>query len=93
MSVQEFGEALHRSQQCSEALSTCYQVFQDLSNKEQAEQNAHKLSVGHASEYGTDDGQSYQDETRSNGSQQPEKKMRRGVSFYTRVLRGYGLTN
>ncbi|KAF8545506.1 GATA zinc finger-domain-containing protein [Trichophaea hybrida] len=36
------------------------------------------MSIGHASEYGTDDGQSYQDDNRSNGSQQPEKKMRRG---------------
>lgn len=79
-SLQDFEEALNRSIQNTQALSTCQQVFQDLSTKELAEQNTHKLSVGHASDYGTDDGQAYQDDNRSNGSQQPEKKLRRGVS-------------
>lgn len=79
-SVTDFLDATNRAQQCLDALTACYQVFRELSDKELAEQNAHKLSVGHA-EYGTDDSQNYQDETRSNGSQQPEKKMRRGVSF------------
>ncbi|KAF8251072.1 hypothetical protein K440DRAFT_97438 [Wilcoxina mikolae CBS 423.85] len=77
-SLQEFAEALNRSCRTTEALNNCHAVFQELSSKELAEQNAHKMSVGHASEYGTDDGQSYQDDNRSNGSQQPEKKMRRG---------------
>jgi hypothetical protein len=79
-SMQEFTEALHRSCATTEALNNCHQVFQDLSQKELAEQNAHKMNPRHGSEYGTDDGQSYADETRSNSSQQPEKKMRRGVS-------------
>jgi hypothetical protein len=77
--LEEFALALRRSQQNTEALQTCHQVFQELSHKEQAEQNSHKLSVGHV-EYGVEDGQQYQDDSRSNGSQQPEKKMRRGVS-------------
>jgi hypothetical protein len=83
-SLTEFADALQRSYRNTEALSNCHQVFQELSSKEAAEQSAHKMSIGHASEYGTDDGQSYQDDNRSNGSQQPEKKMRRGVSYSTR---------
>jgi len=76
----EFAEALQRSYRTTEALASCHQVFQELSNRELAEQNNHKMSVVHTSEYGTDDGQAYQDDNRSNGSQQPEKKLRRGVS-------------
>jgi len=79
-SLAEFHEALQRSIRTTDALSNCHQVFQDLSNRELAEQTNHKMSIGHASDYGTDDGQAYQDDNRSNESQQPEKKMRRGVS-------------
>jgi hypothetical protein len=81
VSLQEFNEALQRSYRNTEALTNCHQVFSDLSAKEAAaEQSIHnlKMNVGHSSEYGTDDGHSYADDNRSNGSQQPEKKMRRG---------------
>ena len=81
-SLQEFAEALQRSVRNTDALTNCHHVFQSLSDRELAEQSANKMTgISHGSEYGTDDGQSYADETRSNGSQQPEKKMRRGVSL------------
>lgn len=81
-----FDDALRYSIQITETLQSCQQAFQDLSAKEYAEQNAQKMNSSHMSEYGGDGDHGYADDTRSNGSQQPDtKKMRRGVSGH-RIL-------
>lgn len=76
----DFTEALECSIRSTEALRSCQQVIQELSAQEFAEQSAQKMNTNHSSEYGGDDNH-YADDTRSNGSQQPDaKKIRRGVS-------------
>ncbi|KAG0131615.1 hypothetical protein HOY82DRAFT_607705 [Tuber indicum] len=78
-SIRCFEDAVQYSIRITEALQSCRQVFQELSAKEYAEQNAQKMNSSHISEYGGDDNHGYADDTRSNGSQQPDtKKMRRG---------------
>ncbi|KAL7275716.1 hypothetical protein RUND412_001325 [Rhizina undulata] len=77
-SLRDFDEALRRSYQNTEALKNCHGVFQELSSKEFAEQNAQEMNTAHAAEYG-EDSHSYPDEARTNGAQQPDtKKIRRG---------------
>lgn len=76
----DFAEALECSIRSTEALRSCQQVIQELSAQEFAEQSAQKMNTNHSSEYGGDD-HGYAEDTRSNGSQQPDaKKIRRGVS-------------
>lgn len=80
-SLVDFNDALESSMRSTEAIRSCQQVIQELSAKEFAEQNAQKMNTNHSSEYGGDDNHGYADDTRSNGSQQPDaKKIRRGVS-------------
>lgn len=81
MALRDVTEALECSIRTTDALRSCQQVFQELSDKQYAEQNAQKMHTNHSSEYGGDEGHGYADDTRSNGSQQPDaKKIRRGVS-------------
>lgn len=87
-SVLDFSEMLESWIRSTEALRSCHQVFQELSAKEFAEQNAQKMNTNHSSEYGGDDNHGYADDTRSNGSQQPDaKKIRRGVSVLVCPMR------
>ncbi|KAI5840423.1 hypothetical protein DFP73DRAFT_597400 [Morchella snyderi] len=75
----ELSEAIDSSARITEALKSCQQVFQELCAKEYAEQNAQRVNTNHSSEYGGDDNHGYADDTRSNGSTQPDaKKIRRG---------------
>ncbi|RPB07413.1 hypothetical protein P167DRAFT_579295 [Morchella conica CCBAS932] len=78
--LRELSDAIDCSTRNTEALRSCQQVFQELCAKEYAEQNAaQRVSTNHSSEYGGDDNHGYADDTRSNGSAQPDaKKIRRG---------------
>ncbi|CCX07134.1 hypothetical protein FPQ18DRAFT_306077 [Pyronema domesticum] len=73
--LQEFQQALQMSQDTTNYLLNCTNVLRELAEKEIQEHNSQKMISG--PDYGPDDGP-YQDDVRSNGSQQPEKKIRRG---------------
>jgi hypothetical protein len=79
--VRELDEAAQRAVRITETLQDCQRVFREMSAKEYAEANAQKLSQNHSSDYCGDDNHGYNDESRPNGTGQPDaKKIRRGVS-------------